>query len=235
MEQESFLNNSDAVQQEPAQEKMVSASRVEEIVKETKLKAVEKAKRELSEQYRQEIDELKAAIPKSVGGMQAPNVDEIYQQVESRLLERARAEQEAELQSQRERQASDIASSYYGKMQKGAEIAEDFEQITADFNPNEFPRLIALASKFDNLPDIIYELSKNPYKLENLDSMTQKSPQMATKMLQELSDSIESNKRAKNIDTAPAPLSRTKPSSSAGADSGKMGIKDYKKASWLKV
>jgi hypothetical protein len=52
--------------------------------------------------------------------------------------------------------------------------------------------------------------------------------------MKKLSESISKNEEAKAENVSPnAPLSRLK-SSNVGADTGKMSLKDYKNADWLK-
>jgi len=91
-----------------------------------------------------------------------------------------------------------------------------------------------LAAQMENTPEIMYELANNPSKLLEIDGLAKTSPKLATKQLERLSKSIANNLEAKtNNVSAPPPLSKLK-SSSVGMDSGKMTLKDFKNASWLK-
>lgn len=235
MDTDSILN--DAEGKDIGQsEKMVPASRVSELVQESKLKGIEKAKRELSEKYDEEIRQLKASMPQSMGGIPQPSEDELYDKFEQRLMKKAQEQQEAAHQAELERESASASQSYMAKMAMGKDVADDFDAITSPFDVNEFPHLAYLASKLDNTPAVIYELMQNPTKLASIDYLARTSPKMAQSQLETLSRSIIENQKAKmeNPKTA-APLSSMKPSSVAGADGGKMGISDYKRAPWLKA
>jgi len=127
-----------------------------------------------------------------------------------------------------------VAQQYFGKMAQGKDMFEDFEAITADFNPAEFPQLVFLANQMDNTPAIIYELRKNPGKLADLAVLIEKSPNMARNELSKLSESIKRNDEAKrNLQEPQDPLNRLKPSP-VGTDNGTKSVRDFKAASYLK-
>ena len=49
-------------------------------------------------------------------------------------------------------------------MFRGKELYDDFEEVTQDFSPAAYPQVTVMASEYDNLPDIVDELGKNPEK-----------------------------------------------------------------------
>jgi hypothetical protein len=103
-----------------------------------------------------------------------------------------------------------------------------------DFDPSAFPDLIMLASKFDDLPAIMYELSKNSNKLMTLHGLSQVNPAKAQRELQKISESISANQEAiANNVTTPPPLSKLK-SSKAGSDTGVKTLADLKRDPFLR-
>jgi hypothetical protein len=61
------------------------------------------------------------------------------------------------------------------------------------------------------------------------------SPKMAKKEMEKLSQSIVKNQQAVQGNVSPRePLPRLKSSSSVGADTGEMTLRDYKNADWLR-
>lgn len=215
-------------------EKMLSSSQVNDIVKREKLRAAESAservRRELEEKHQAEIAKLRGE------GSNGSNVDTsaIAKQVREELVADLNKQQEDAEREQMQSELKALAEQYHLKMAKGSELAEDFNEITADFDPSAFSEVVLLATKLDNTQDIIYELVKNPTKLQQIDGLAQKSAKLAMKELEKLSQSINQNLEAKrnNVSTPP-PLSRPK-SSSVGVDNGMKTVKDFKSAPWLR-
>lgn len=222
-------------------QKVLTQEEVNRIVKREKLQAADRARRETEAKYQQELDQLRAqpqaTQPMDVAQAQAPgslNHDDVYKHVYDRLLQDHQKAQEDQARAEQEKSMQDIASKYFLKMGKGSEMFDDFEEVTKDFQPAAFPQVVYLAAEFENTPELMYELSKSPQKLAAVDQMAQKSPGMAKKMLQQISDSIVQNKQAKDQYVSGAqPLSRLK-SSTAGSDTGQMTIQDFKKMPWLR-
>lgn len=213
-----------------ASEKMLSTSQVNDIVKREKIRAAERVRQELEAKHRAEMEQLSGS-PQPGAGL---DVEAIKQQVYDKFLDDLETHRDAAEKEAQERQMKSLADQYWLKMGKGSELFNDFNEVVGDFEPDKFSSTVHLATQMDNTADIIYELSKNPSKLIQIDSLARQSPKLAMKELQRLSDSISKNIDAKmNNVEAPAPLSRLKPST-AGADNGKMGLKDFKAAPWLR-
>lgn len=229
-------------------EKMLPASQVNELVKRAKRKGEQKMQEQL-DAARQQIEQLQAQQAQSqvqnvaqTGTQQPPqqgqqpgvDAQQVMQQVMQQLQAKQQEEQEKRDREQIEHEVNQVAQQYFGKMAQGKEMYEDFEAMTADFNPAEFPQLVFLANQMDNTPAIIYELRKNPGKLADLAVLVEKSPNMARSEIAKLSESIKRNDEAKrNLQEPQDPLNRLKPSP-AGTDNGKMTVRDYKKASFLR-
>jgi gas vesicle protein len=207
---------------------------LEDIVKREKARAADSARQKMEAQHREEMDRLKAEM-----GNKAPMSGEIdTDSIENKVYDRFLGDlQKHREEAERERLESELkskADQYHLKMGKGSQLFEDFNETVADFNPADFPSTVFLAAEMENTPELIYELAKHPEKLQQIDYLAKQSPAMAKKQLQRLSDSIKQNLEAKNNNvSAPPPLSRLK-SSTVGADSGKMSLKDMKSAPWLR-
>lgn len=226
-------------------EKMLPASQVNELIKKAKRKGEQKMQEQL-DAAKQQIEQLQAQQgqqapsqsqqPPEQAQQQAPGFDaqQIQQQVMQLLQKQQQEAEEKRHADQLEQEVNQVAQQYFGKMAQGKDMYEDFESMTADFNPAEFPQLVFLANQLDNTPAIIYELRKNPGKLADLAVLVEKSPSMARSELTKLSESIKRNDEAKRgLQEAQDPLSRLKPSP-VGTDGGTKSVRDYKQASYLR-
>lgn len=232
---EDVLNNAESA----PPEKMLPASQVTELIKKAKRKGEQKMQEQL-DAAKQQIEQLQGQQgqpqAQSQPQQQSSGIDaqQIQQQVMQLMQQQQQEAEQKRQQEQIEQEVNQVAQQYFGKMAQGKEMFEDFEAMTADFNPAEFPQLVFLANQMDNTPAIIYELRKNPGKLADLAVLVEKSPTMARSELAKLSESIKRNDEAKRTLQEPQdPLSRLKPSP-VGTDSGTKSVRDYKQASYLK-
>jgi hypothetical protein len=214
-------------------EKSLTTSQVNDIVKREKLRAAERARQEMQAQHQAELEKLRAESSKAP---EAPGIDQdaLRKQVLDDLMMDLQAKAEKAEHDKAMAELQNIADQYHLKMKKGSDLFEDFNEVTADFEADKFSPVVMLAAQLENTPEIIYELTRNPSKLAEIDTIAQRSPKLAMKMLEKLSGSIKQNQEAKlNNVSAPAPLSHLK-SSTVGADSGKMTLKDLKKMPYLR-
>lgn len=224
-------------------EKMLPASQVNELIKKAKRKGEQKMQEQL-DAAKQQIEQLQA----QQGQQQAPVQQqepqqqqqpqgmspEVQQQILQLMQQKQQEDEHKRNQEQIKQEVDEVAKQYFGKMAQGKDLFEDFDAVTADFNPAEFPQLVFLANQMDNTPAIIYELRKNPGKLAQLSTLVKESPGIARSELAALSQSIKRNDEAKRgLQEAQDPLNRLKPSP-AGTDNGKMGLRDLKKAAFLR-
>lgn len=228
-------------------EKMLPVSRVNELIKKAKYDGERKMKQQLEEaqaevensqsgqqepQQAQPPEQPANSTAGQMGGMQQLSQADIDAAIEKRLEQ----QEEQRRQQQLQQEVDQVATQYYDKMAQGAELYDDFDEVTGGFDPSAFPSIVYLANSVDNTPAIIYELQKNPSKLTHLSTLVEKSPKMAQKEIAKLSQSIKSNQEAmqQNQD-AQEPLGRMKPSK-VGTDNGEFkSVRDYKNASWLKA
>ena len=222
-------------------EKMLTASQVNELVKRAKRKGEQKMQEQL-DATRQELEQLKAQqgqqqeAPQQQQQQPPQGIDPA--QLQQLVAQQIAQQQEEAMRKQHEeklhQEVNQVAQQYFGKMAQGTSLYEDFEAITADFNPAEFPQLVYLANELDNTAAVIYELRKNPGKLAQLATLVKESPGIARSELNNLSQSIKRNDEAKrNLQEPQDPLNRLKPSP-VGADNGQKTVKDFKGASFLR-
>lgn len=216
------------VAEERVPEKMISASRVEELIKKAKLKGRDAMQDEL-EALRAENNQLKSGAG-TMGGMASPiDPEAMRKQILEDLQGQFQQENEARAQKEMEDEARRLAEEYNGKMKTGASQYEDFSDVTADFNPAAFPNLVYLANQAENTPAVIYELMKNPTKLATVSVLSERDPQSAANMINRISESIKANEQAKAQEQdSPAPLGRMQ-SSPLGRDTGQPGLADFKR------
>ena len=219
--------------EEAPPEKMLSVSQVNELVKKAKRKGEQKMQEQL-EAAQQQIQQLQAQQGQQGQQQQGFNPEQMQAQVMA-MMQKQMQENEAQRQKEQlEKEVSEVAQQYFSKVSQGKHKYDDFDSITADFDPAAFPQLVYLATQTDNTADIIYELQKNPAKLAQLSVLVDKSPAMARNEINKLSASIRTNEEAKNnVQEAQEPLNRLK-SSPTGADNGTKNVRDYKQASYLR-
>lgn len=231
-------------------EKMLPASQVNELIKKAKRKGEQKMQEQL-DAAKQQIEQLQTQQAQQSlqntaqtgspqqsqqpqGQQQGVDTQQVMQQVMQQLQQKQQEDEAKRHQEQIEQEVNQVAQQYFGKMAQGKDMFEDFDAITADFNPAEFPQLVFLANQMDNTPAIIYELRKNPGKLADLAVLVEKSPNMARNELSKLSESIKRNDEAKrNLQEPQDPLNRLKPSP-VGTDNGTKNVRDFKGASYLR-
>ena len=217
-------------------EKMLTASQVNDLVKKAKRKGEQKMQEQL-DAARQEIEQLKAQQGQQQEAQQQGGFDpaQLQQLVAQQIAQQQEEAQRKQAEAQLHDEVNQVAQQYFGKMAQGTSLYEDFDAITADFNPAEFPQLVYLANELDNTAAVIYELRKNPGKLAQLATLVKESPGIARSELNNLSQSIKRNDDAKrNLQEPQDPLSRLKPSP-VGTDSKEKTIRDFKNASFLRA
>ena len=176
---------------EEIQEKLIPASRVEELIKKAKLKGRDAMQDEL-EALRGENEELKSSV--SMGGMATPmDAEQMRKQIYDQIMGDFQSLDEERVQGELKKEAEKLASDYRTRMDGGKEIHEDFDEIMADFNPAAFPQLVYLATQTDNTSAVMYELMKNPNKLATVTVLSERDPNAASNMINKISASIKAN------------------------------------------
>lgn len=210
------------VEQQQAQERMVPQSEVDKIV---------------SARLARERQRMSPEV--GMGGMPANpgfNKEELLQAMDERLRNFHEEQQQAYVREQQKQYADNVAKRYLDSHAKGKELYNDYAEKTQDITPAAYPQVTILASQYDNMPEILYELGGNPSKLVNLHVLALTNRAQAEREMAKLAESIKANQEAKaQNQKSPQPLSRLKPSVVAGQDSGKRTIRDLRKESRFKV
>ena len=217
-----------------AEEKMLPQSEVNRIVGAAKAEAAERERRRVAEQMQAEQQQAMG----SGNGSQQSLDEQINMRVQQALLadkERQEAAKQQAAEAEYKQELRNLADNFMTKVRDGKGAYEDFDAVTADLDLRAFPQLVFLSAGLDNPADVVYELSKNPQKLVTIQALAEKSPQMAQRQLEALSNSIKANQQAlENPNQPNAPLPRIKPSTTAGADAGANTIRDLRKQDWLR-
>lgn len=200
------------------------------VVAREKASAAEKATRAAEEKYQRELEALNAQREqRNATTSREVDSDAIYQQVTERLNKEM---QERQMKDQ----MTQVANNYLQKVGSAKANYEDFDEVTGNFDPTAFPQLTFLLSGIENAGDVLYELSKNPEKLAQVDYLAQRSPKFAQASLTKLSKSISDNRQAQSeaqTQTVSEPLDRLQPSRVANSN-GKMSIQDLRNQPWLR-
>jgi len=119
-------------------------------------------------------------------------------------------------------------------IETGRQEYSDFDEVTSSIDLMASPQWIPLLNSVPNAKDVYYELGKDDRRFIDIHSaLATGQTKKAEKMLRALSESVEMNKQSKqkaqSAVTAPAPLSKVKPST-ATADAGQMSFADMKAA-----
>ncbi|GKS62457.1 hypothetical protein YTPLAS21_19150 [Candidatus Nitrosocosmicus sp.] len=216
-------------------EKMLTQSHVNNIVKSKTAEAIARTRQEAEAEFQRRLEEERAKMVSEQSRnnqnvSRETNVDQLYQEVQERFnkdMEKKQLEQEMQ----------QVAQNYLNKMQKGAELYDDFNDITKQFDPGAFPELVYLVSGMDNAADVIYELANNPMKLTALDSLARRAPQLAQREMQKLAASIQSNRQGSqmaNQTITQPPLDRLTPSRANKNSDGNSSIQDFRGMDWLR-
>lgn len=214
-------------------EKLIPQSELNKIVGREKEAAAQRARAQAEAEFQAKMEAMSQQSQQqrqpSENVSREIDADAMYQQVQERF--------NAEMQQrQLEKEMSQVAQNYLSGVQKGRESYEDFDDVTADFDPTAFPQLTYLLAGMDNAGDVVYELAKNPSKLVTLDMLAQRSPKQAQAEMAKLARSITDNRQAQHDASQQgvnAPLDRMQPSRVSGSN-GKMGISDLRSQPWLR-
>lgn len=219
--------------EQEGQEKLLTQSQVNKIVQREKQEAAVRARREIEEEFQRKLEEANATSQQQSSRNQnvsrEVDADAIYQQVSERINRETQAKQ-------LEEEMSRVAQSYLSKVAQGREAYSDFDDIMKPFDPTAYPQLVYLISGLENGGDVLYELVKNPSKLDTLDRLAGKNPALAQSELVKIATAISDNRRAQveaEDQQVNAPLDRLQPSRVRGSN-GKMSTSDLRAQPWLR-
>lgn len=213
------------------EQKTLTQAEVDAIVGREKAEVAARTRREMEASHQAEIEKLRAASTQNVGGMKGNDVDvdAIYNQIASKFQVDMQT-REAELRKEQyDADMRRLAGSYFSKLKAGKEQYNDFDEIVGGFKHEAFPQLVQAVAGMDNTAAIMYELNKNPEKLERIDFWLSRDPERGFDMLNKLSQSITQVKQAEDeYEPIEPPLSQIKPSNVGAGSSGNLGLEDAK-------
>jgi hypothetical protein len=207
------------------QEKMLKQSEVNDIVGKRSQEAASRA----VEQYKRSLESQQQSYqPQS---QHSEMSEERFRKLAAEEAQRLRDQERSEWQTRSEKeQAQRIVKNFWDKIEAGKQKYEDFDKVTNSIDLQAFPNSVQiLAESLENSADVLYELGKNPFKLDQLERLAERSPRMAYAEAKRLSDSIKSNETASSYKIPNAPLSQQRPTN-VGTDAGKnaLSMRDLK-------
>lgn len=216
------------------QEKMLPQSEVNALVGKVKADAYEKAKREvMAGQGGMGQPNPQAAALMAQGGLSEEQVRSMMRDEASRI----NAEQAQMLEAQR------IVGEFATKMDGGKEAYPDFEDTVRTLNLRSIPQIVQLANSVPNTADIMYDLSKNKYKVAQLNQLAEMDARnramgvptnYALEEVQKLAQSISTNKQAVTQVQTKEPLGQMKPSTGTVDSSAPLSLRDMKRQAWAR-
>jgi len=198
-ENENFNTNQGSVEQTAKpQERTFRQSDLNDIVGRAKHEAVESYKRQNANVSHQ-------------SGMSEDEVRRLTSEEVSRQRDKWQAEQQ---EAANAATVQRIVSAYQSKIAGINEKYSDYNEVSEGLNMGVYPNVVQmLAENVDNADDVLYELSKNRSKLNQLQSTYERSPKDAVYDLQRLAKSIKENTKVMSSKQAATPLSQQRPSS----------------------
>jgi len=205
---ENFSASQDSVEQaQKTQERTFRQSDLNDIVGRAKHEAVESYKRQNANA--------------SQGSLSADEIRRLTSEEVSRQRDKWQAEQQ---EAANAATVQRIVSAYQSKIAGIEEKYSDYKDVSKGLNMGVYPNVVQmLAENVDNADDVLYELSKNRSKLNQLQSTYERNPGDAVYDLQRLANSIKENTKVMSSKQASAPLSQQRPSTpGAGSPASSM-------------
>lgn len=210
-----MTDETSVAEQSQPEERLLRQSEVNDIVREAKRHAAEKARQEA-------LKELAPQPVQSLGGMQQMTPEEIRKLIAE---ESARSLQNQAQAMQLQRLATDFSS-------KIAASKDKYPELEAELNGMDLGRIAAIidfANQMDNTADVMNDLIENRHKIANVMQLVSLNDLSgARKEIQKLSNSIKANEEAKNLPKPPDPLSQVKPSPIGSDGGGLQSVKDFR-------
>lgn len=238
---EALVEDNNAPKDDEDQIPVFNRKQVTDIVKRERARALEQGKRKAMMELQQQQDapqdqsqvgatqaaqqfqqQPTPAQPSSIGGMQQLSPDQIRQMI---AQEAPKALQE-HAQALQQRQ---LVDSFVAKMQTAEAKYPGLESKLNELDYSTIAPLIKMANEMENTGDIMNELVENPMKMGNLVSLLYTQPKLASKAIQNLSQSIKQNVEAQAQEkSAQEPFGQIKSSITAGKDDGDMTVSDFR-------
>jgi hypothetical protein len=207
-------------------------------------KVREATREKLEQQYLSEIEKLKSEGALSGAGPKASD-SELASQILNTLRQELDARDEAKREAEQQRLIEQAQAEYAQDVeQKAAKLRAQFEEAAAspiydDFNEvlgklnyRKFGKTALNAANFDNAADILYELTKTPGQLLDMERMLETDEEMGNAYLKELSEEVKKKRklREENANVNNQPLLKRAKSDPLGGGSGtRLSMEELKK------
>ena len=182
---------------QPESEKMIAASRVNDIAEEAfgrgKQKGYQLAKAE----------PVAPTVPH--GTMDHAAMQKLAEDTFAK--KQAEYMQQVQLEAQR-KEGERVLSELETKMNEARSRIPDFDEKVKALKLEKTPEVLWYLNTVDNAGDVAYDMAKNPWKIANLRSST---PDHAALLVKQLSDSVKTNQSADATKMPPEPLAQIKP------------------------
>lgn len=133
-------------------------------------------------------------------------------------------------------EATQIANNFVQKLQNSKDSLPDLDQKLKDLDLVNNPLLVSMTNKVDKTAEVLYKLAEDPDKYAKILTLAEKSPNMAMRALNDMSNSIKQNETAKKQPIADKPINQIKQSTSGTSgnlDIHKCSISDMSKNKYL--
>ncbi len=193
--------------------------RTREVATKAEREGYERAQREYAEkQNSQTYSQPQQTFNNAGGGMQGPSEERIRQMI---------AEQQQ--MSQQQGAWQNTVETFVSRVQAAKEQYPELEKSLVDLGIQDYPEIVRMANSIDNTAEVLKDMADNPEKLFMIAAMAESGKKsLAFHKMQQLSNSIKTNKSALSTPSALEPLSQLK-ASTIGADSGSMTQADWGK------
>lgn len=193
-----------------ANERSFTQSELNDHIGRAKREAVESYKRQSMQSQPTTQTDYGVSQPQSAQASPSFSSEDHIRRIVAEETQRQRDAFETQTQQRtQEEQAQALVQKFFGKISTGKEKYQDFDTVTAGLDLRAFPWSVQIMTEnVDNTTDVLYELSKDPRKLAQIEWLAERSPQLAVKEAQRLSQSIKDNEAAKNIKIPGEPLSQ---------------------------
>jgi hypothetical protein len=219
----------EAVVKETPVEKLVTQEEMNRVVKAAKWHTQQETANRVRQEYEQKLQQLQqASAPQQA---QMPSAQQVPQQVDEATVVRV-------LQDMAQKQyVNGIVETFTSKI-AAVDLNEypDFVEEYGKINLQSVPNVVGFASGLDNTAEVMYELAKNPLKMQDLERLAREQPMLAPAEFAKLSASIKQNKSAAKQKLPPQPLAKITPSA-RDIDSGNvhsMSVDDLRKMPWCR-
>lgn len=216
-------------------EKLVPQSEVNDIVHKRTAAAIEKTRRETTEEVKRQYEsQLTQSKSSSMGGMTQPGSEEIQRMIEESTQKTLSKVIEENRQQYLHDEYKKDVDNFLSKIDASKDRYPDLKDKIAELGLPTVASVVSIVNSFDNTADIMNDLAENPLKLIQIQALYKANPTLALKEMNKMSESIKKNQNALSMDSVDKPLRRITPSNS-GMDNGSSTISNLRKNKWLKT